>query len=159
MAKGKYSECSEEIDNLVNEISNELGLFNYGVDFQPICVAKSKEVCKVVKANELAEHVSQREDLVFVICYEDAFDLVDEKTKYMWLRMAMETVSYDTEKMKINIGGPQISVPLGFAEKYGTEAINSAKLGLYTIAQIEDKKKEEAAQRRAERAAKKKQRQ
>ena len=156
MAKGKYSECSEEIDNHVNEISNELGLFNYGVDFQPICVAKSKEVCKVVKANELAEHVSQREDLVFVICYEDAFDLVDEKTKYMWLRMAMETVSYDTEKMKINIGGPQISVPLGFAEKYGTEAINSAKLGLYTIAQIEEKKKEEAAQKRAERAAKRK---
>ena len=152
----KYSEVSEEIDNLVNEISNELGLFNYGVDFQPICVAKAKEVCKVVRANELAEHVSQREDLVFVICYEDAFDLVDEKTRYMWLRMAMETVSYDTEKMKINIGGPTITVPLGFAEKYGNEAIDSAKLSLYTIAQIEDKKKEEAAQKRAERAAKKK---
>lgn len=152
----KYSEVSEEIDNLVNEISNELGLFNYGVDFQPICVAKAKEVCKVVKANELAEHVSQREDLVFVICYEDAFDLVDEKTRYMWLRMAMETVSYDTEKMKINIGGPTITVPLGFAEKYGNEAIDSAKLSLYTIAQIEERKKEEAAQKRAERAARKK---
>ena len=155
----KYSEVSEEIDNLVNEISNELGLFNYGVDFQPICVAKAKEVCKVVRANELAEHVSQREDLVFVICYEDAFDLVDEKTKYMWLRMAMETVSYDTEKMKINIGGPTITVPLGFAEKYGDAAINSAKLSLYTIAQIEEKKKEEAAQKRAERAAKRKNKQ
>lgn len=152
----KYSEVSNEIDNLVNEISNELGLFNYGVDFQPICVAKAKEVCKVVRANELAEHVSQREDLVFVICYEDAFDLVDEKTRYMWLRMAMETVSYDTEKMKIIIGGPTITVPLGFAEKYGNEAIDSAKLSLYTIAQIEDKKKEEAAQKRAERVAKKK---
>lgn len=155
----KYSDASEEIDNLVNEISNELGLFNYGVDFLPICVAKAKEVCKVVRANELAEHVSQREDLVFVICYEDAFDLVDEKTKYMWLRMAMETVSYDTEKMKINIGGPQISVPLGFAEKYGAAAIDSAKLSLYTIAQIEEKKKEEAAQKRAERAAKRKNKQ
>ena len=90
---GKYSKCSEEIDNLVNEISNELGLFTYGVDFEPICVDKGKDVCKVVRANELAEYASQREDLVFVICYEDAFDLVDEKTKYMWLRMAMETVS------------------------------------------------------------------
>ena len=155
----KYSEVSEEIDNLVNEISNELGLFNYGVDFQPICVAKAKEVCKVVRANELAEHVSQREDLVFVICYEDAFDLVDEQTRYMWLRMAMETVSYDTEKMKINIGGPTITVPLGFAEKYGNAAIDSAKLSLYTIAQIEERKKEEAAQKRAERAAKRKKKQ
>ena len=156
---GKYSKVSEEIDNLVNEISNELGLFNYGVDFEPICVAKAKEVCKVVRANELAEHVSERQDLVFVICYEDAFDLVDEKTKYMWLRMAMETVSYDTEKMKINFGGPIITVPLGFADMYGSDAINSAKLGLYTIAQIEEKKKEEAAQKRAERAAKRKNKQ
>ena len=156
---GKYSKVSEEIDNLVNEISNELGLFNYGVDFEPICVAKAKEVCKAVRANELAEHISERQDLVFVLCYVDAFDLVDDKTKYMLLRMAMETVSYDTEKMKINIGGPVISVPLGFAEKYGTEAINSAKLGLYTIAKIEDRKKEEAAQKRAERAAKRKNKQ
>jgi hypothetical protein len=153
---GKYSKCSEEIDNLVNEISNELGLFTYGVDFEPICVDKGKDVCKVVRANELAEYASQREDLVFVICYEDAFDLVDEKTKYMWLRMAMETVSYDTEKMKINIGGPVISVPLGFAEKYGNEAIDAAKVGLYSISQIAEKKKEEAAQRRAEKATRKK---
>jgi hypothetical protein len=155
----KYSQASDSIENLVIEISNELGLINYGVDFQPLCVNKAKEVCKIVKANELAEYASNREDLVFVVCYEDAFDLVDEKTKYMWLRMAMETVSYDTEKMKINIGGPIITVPLGFAEKYGTEAINSAKLGLYTIAQIEEKKKEEAAQKRAERAAKRKNKQ
>ena len=58
--------------------------------------------------------------------------------------------------MKINIGGPVISVPLGFAEKYGNEAIDAAKVGLYSISQIAEKKKEEAAQRRAEKAARKK---
>ena len=41
----KYSEASESIENLVVEISNELGLINYGVDFQPLCVKKAKEVC------------------------------------------------------------------------------------------------------------------
>ena len=153
---GKYSDASEEINELVNDISNELGLFHYGVDFQAICVNKSKDVCKVIRANELAEYASQRNDLVFVICYEDAFDLVDNNTKYMWLRMAMETVSYDNEKGKINIGTPMITVPLGFAEKHGIEAIDAAKLGLYTIAQIAEKKKEEAAQKRAERASKRK---
>ena len=94
----KYSEASESIENLVVEISNELGLINYGVDFQPLCVKKAKEVCKLVKANELVEYASNRDDLVFVLCYEDAFDQVDEKTQYMWLRMEMEKVSYDTEK-------------------------------------------------------------
>ena len=99
----KYSKVSEEIENLVIEISNEIGLINYGIDFQPLCVNKAKEVCKIVKANELAEYASNREDLVFILCYEDAFDLVDEKTKYMWLRMEMDKVSYDTEKDKIVI--------------------------------------------------------
>ena len=114
----KYSKASEEIENLVIEIANELGLVHYGIDFQPLCVNKAKEVCKIVKANELAEYASQREDLVFILCYEDAFDLVDEKTKYMWLRMEMDKISYDTEKDKMVIGGPQITVPVGFYEKF-----------------------------------------
>jgi hypothetical protein len=153
---GKYSEASKEIEEIVLEISSELGLAQMGIDFQALNVKKSKEVCKVVKANEFAEYVSKRSDLIFVICYEDAFDLVDEKTKYMWIRMAMENVSYDSEKDKINIGGPQIIIPLGFAEKYGNLAIDSAKLGLYTIAQISEKKKEEAERKRAEKESKRK---
>lgn len=145
----KYSQASETIENLVVDISNELGLINYGVDFQPLCVSKGKEVCKIIKANELAEYASNREDLVFVLCYEDAFDQVDEKTQYMWLRMEMEKVAYDPEKGKMIIGCPQITVPVGFYEKYKSEAVESALLGQYTIAQIEEKKKQEADERKA----------
>ena len=146
---GKYSQASETIENLVIDISNELGLINYGVDFQPLCVSKAKEVCKIVKANELVEFSSNREDLVFVVCYEDAFDQVDEKTQYMWLRMEMEKVAYDPEKGKMIIGCPQITVPVGFYEKYKSAAVESALLGQYTIAQIEEKKKQEADERKA----------
>jgi hypothetical protein len=153
---GKYSKASEEIENIVFEVSSDLGFAQMGIDFQALDVKKSKEVCKVVKANEFTEYMSNRTDLIFVICYEDAFDLVDDKTKYMWIRMAMENVSFDSEKDKITIGGPQISVPLGFAEKYGTAAIDSAKLGLYTIAQIAEKKKEEEERKRAEKESKRK---
>ena len=104
---------------------------------------------KIVKANELAEYASNREDLVFVLCYEDAFDLVDEKTQYMWLRMEMEKVAYDTEKDKMVLGCPQITVPVGVYEKYKEVAVDAALLGQYTIAQIKEKEKEEAAQRKA----------
>ena len=145
----KYSQASENIENLVIDISHELGLIHYGVDFQPLCVNKAKEVCKIVKANELAEYASNREDLVFVLCYEDAFDLVDEKTQYMWLRMEMEKVAYDTEKDKMVLGCPQITVPVGVYEKYKEVAVDAALLGQYTIAQIKEKEKEEAAQRKA----------
>lgn len=165
----KYSQASEEVEKLVNEISNEIGLFHLGVDFQPIFVNKSKEVCKVVKANELFEYTSKREDLVFVVCNQDAFDgtdpqghpYVDEKTKYLWLRTEMEKVGYDTEKDKLIIGCPQITLPVGLYEKYKDEGkdailIQNALLGQYTLAKIEQDKKEEAERKKAQRANKKK---
>lgn len=157
MAKSKYSEASETIEKLVNDIANELNLINFGVDFQPLCVNKAKEVCKVVRANELAEYASKRDDLVFVICYEDAFDQVDEQTQYMWLRAEMDKVSYDTEKDKLVIGCPSITIPVGMYEKYKGAVVDAALLGQYTIAQIEEKKKEEAEQRKALRTKGKKQ--
>lgn len=165
----KYSQATEEVENLVAEISSEIGLEQFGVDFQPIFINKSKEVCKVVKANELFEYTSKREDLVFVVCNEDAFNgsdpqghpYVDEKTKYLWLRTAMEVVSYDTEKDKLVIGCPQIVIPNGLYEKYnedgnGKVLIDNARLGLYTLAKIEQDKKEEAERRKALKAKKKK---
>lgn len=157
MAKSKYSEASETIEKLVNDIANELNLINYGVDFQPLCVNKAKEVCKVVRANELAEYASKRDDLVFVICYEEAFDQVDEQTKYLWLRTEMDKVSYDTEKDKLVIGCPLFTIPVGMYEKYKGAVVDAALLGQYTIAQIEEKKKEEAEQRKALRTKGKKQ--
>ena len=165
----KYSQASEEVENIVAEISSELGLENYGVDFQPLFVNKSKEVCKVVKANELFEYASKREDLVFVVCNQDAFDgtdpqghqYVDEKTKYLWLRTEMEKVSFDTEKDKLIIGCPSITIPVGLYEKYKEEGknevlIQNALLGQYTLAKIEQDKKEEAERKKALKTKKKK---
>ena len=156
----KYTEASQEIEDLVNEIANELGLVHLGVDFQPLCVNKSKTVCKVVKANELAEYASQREGL-FVLGQEEAFGEVTSqstteeerekarKTKYMWLRTEMEKVSVDTEKDKISIGCPSITVPVGMYEQFKGTVVDAALLGQYTIAKIEQDKKEEAERKKA----------
>ena len=165
----KYSQASEEVENIVAEISSELGLENFGVDFQPLFVNKSKEVCKVVKANELFEYASKREDLIFVVCNQDTFNgtdpqghpYVDEKAKYLWLRTEMEKVGYDTEKDKLVIGCPTITIPVGLYEKYkdgGKDAvlIQNALLGQYTLAKIEQDKKEEAERKKALKTKKKK---
>lgn len=157
----KFTEASTEIQELVNEIANELGLVHLGVDFQPLCVKKSKTVCKVVKANELAEYASQREGLIFVLVYEEAFDAITarssteeemekaRKTKYMWLRTEMEKVSVDTEKDKISIGCPSITVPVGLYEKFKGAVVDAALLGQYTISKIEQDRKEEAERKKA----------
>ncbi len=164
----KYSKASEEVEKLVEEIASELNLDNYGVDFQPLFVNKSKDVCKIVKANELFEYASKREDLVFVVCNAEVFDgsdpqghpYADEKNMYLWLRSEMEKVSYDTEKDKLIIGCPQITIPVGLYEKYKEEGkdevlIQNALLGQYTIAKVEQDRKEEAERKKAMKTKKK----
>lgn len=149
----KLSIAEEDIQEVVDEVASEYGLAQVGIDFQALVTSKAKEAVTVVKANQCAEVVSNREDLVFVIVYADAWDVVDDKTRKMWVRMEMDKVSYDSEKEKITIGCPTITIPVGFYEMHKTEAVDAALLAQYTIASIEQTKKEEAE---AKKAAKKK---
>lgn len=148
----KLTMASPEIEKLVNEVASEMGLTQMGVEFQALNCKKAKEIVKVSKANEVTEILSNRETLVVVIVYEEAFDRVDEKTKWMWIRMALDCVSYDGEKDKVNLTTPTITVPLGFYQKYGNVAVQNAELALLTIQIIQD---EEKARKEAEKALKK----
>ena len=155
----KFFKADEGIVKTVDEIANELGLAQYGIDFEVLDVVNLKEVVKIVKANEYAEYLSGREDLILVLVNGEAFDLFPTQiaegevdNKYMWLRLAMDQISYDSEKEKITIGCPKIEVPVGCFEKYGKAAVDSALLAQYTLAQMAEKK----AKERAERAAQKK---
>ena len=151
----KYSKCEEDVQDMVRNIASELGLEQF-MDFEALYVPKAKEVVTVSKASAIAEYLSSREDLILVFIYAEAFDLVDDKTKDMWLRMALDQISFDSEKDKIIIGCPMISVPVGFYTKYQKSAVDAALLGQLTIQQIEDKKREEKERQKAEKAAKKK---
>ncbi len=157
MAK-TLSSASEEYVKLLKEAVAETGLDRMGVDFQAFNLIKAKnQVVKVMKANEIAELLSNREDLVIVGIYEEAFDLVDEPTKRLWLESALSQVSYDSEKGRLNIGGePTITVTLGFYHKYNEKAVELAELEQLTLQQIRDKEEEEKERRKAEKAARKK---
>ena len=155
----KFFKADESIVKLVDKIADELDLSQNGIDFEVLDVVNLKEVVKIVKANEYAEYLSGREDLILVLVNGEAFDLLPETppegeidNKYMWLRLAMDQISYDSEKEKINIGCPSITVPVGVYEKYKNDAVDSALLAQYTLAQMAERK----AQERAEKAAQKK---
>jgi hypothetical protein len=148
----KLTMASPDLEKLVQEVAQEMGLTQMGVEFQALNAKKSKEIVKVSKANEVTEILSDKENLVVVIAYEEAFDRVDEKTRWMWIRMALDCVSYDPEKDKISLSTPTITVPLGFYQKYGNVAVQNAELALLTIQQIQD---EERERKEAEKALKK----
>ena len=154
----KFFKADESIVKIVDEIANELGLAQYGIDFETLDVVNLKQVVKVVRANEYAEYLSGREDLILVLVNGEAFDLLpdgpDESgidNKYMWLRLAMDQISYDSEKEKIVIGAPCLDVPIGCYEKYGKASIDSALLAHYTLAQMAEKKAQERAEKAAQR--------
>ncbi len=155
----KFFKADESIVRTVDQISKELGFDQDGIDFEVLDVVNLKEVVKIVKANEYAEYLSDREKLILVLVNGEAFEMLaetpaegDTDNRYMWLRLAMDQIAYDSEKDKITIGCPKIEVPVGVFEKFGKAAVDSALLAQYTLAQMAEKK----AQERAERAAQKK---
>ena len=156
MAK-TLSEASAEYVKLVEDAVSETGLDRMGVDFQVYNLLKTKnEVVRVQRANEIAEILSNREDLVIVSLFEKAFDRVDEKTRRMWIESALTKVSYDSEKEKLVIGGePAITVPLGMYHKYDKLAVDMAELEQLTLQQIRDEEEEEKARKKEEKKAKK----
>ena len=65
----KFTKASEEIQEIVNEVSNELGFAHLGVDFEALSVEKAKDVVTVSKASKITEYLSNREDLVLVFFF------------------------------------------------------------------------------------------
>lgn len=153
----KLRHCSDEATELVRSVADEMGLIASGINFKVFDTKKAKEVVKISKASEIAEILSEQEDLVIVIIYEEAFDRVDEKTRYMWIRTALEPIYYDSEKGKLNLSAPTITVPMSLMsnEKYKTVSIDCAVLGQLTIQQIEDEEKERKAREKEIKGAKK----
>lgn len=151
----KFTKASEDIAKIVDEVAAELGYDNF-LDFETLSVPKAKDVVTVSKASSVVEFFSKRDDLILVFVYEKAFDMVEDKDKYMWVRLALEQIVYDTEKDKVSIGIPSITVPVGCYEKWKNVAVDSALLAQYTISQIKDQEAEEKARKAAEKAAKKK---
>lgn len=147
----KFFEVSDENRELIEDVFNETGLFNY-INLKIVGTPKAKELIKISKTNPLAEYVGKISDSIVCTLYEEAFNRLDEKTKKLLVIDAFNNVGYDTEKDKILVGVPQITVTVGGRRKYGDELINAAEIAVTMIAEIEEEKKEK---RSAEQSSKK----
>ena len=153
---GKLRLASPDVEKLIQDVAQEMGLIQQGLEFQALCTTKAKEIVKVSKAGEVAEVMSDKENLLVVIVYEDAFDVVDEKTRFMWTRMALDSVVYDFEKNKVTLSAPMISMTLGCYQKFGNVATQHAELALHTIQQLEEAEKQRKAEAKAAKTRKRK---
>ncbi len=152
MAK-EASECSFEIQKLVQEISSEMGLEQM-IKFKTLNVTNAKKVVEIKMSNIITKALTDKE--VFVLVYEDAFDLVGDDVKYMWLRVALNAVSYDSEKEKINIESDNVKNLIEMYRKYGKTVIDNVELANLTIVQIQEQEKARKAEEKANKKSKKK---
>lgn len=154
----KLREASEEYVALVKQVADEIGIGKY-VEMNVFDMMKSnKDVIKVKKTSEPMEVKLDGEDMIDVYIYEEAFDLVEENTRRLWIENALCQVAYDSEKGKLIIGKePTITIPLGMYDKYKDLAVKQLELAALTVQQIKEKEKEKKRKEKEERDARKKQ--
>ena len=147
---GKLTKASPDIEKLVQDISEEIVSSHLGaVEFKVFCTKKAKEIVKISKASAIHEADVERENIINVVIYEEAFDRADTQTQRMWIRMVLDPIYYDSEKDKIDIKCPMLNIPLGFYQKHGDEACKSAEFAIHTIQQIEDEEKQRKEEAKA----------
>jgi hypothetical protein len=156
---GKLFDSSEYVVEMVSEEVSKVGLESIGITVKTMSLTKAKDIIKVSKANATTEHLAKCDDMVCVYVYEQAFERLDEEAQRKFVEMAISSVSYDSEKDKINIVSHPYLNLFRMCQKYGEEFVNTVEAGYLAIQQIEDEEREEKERLKEERAAKKASRQ
>ena len=156
---GKLFDSSEYVVEMVSEEVSKVVLESIGITVKTMSLTKAKDIIKVSKANATTEHLAKCDDMVCVYVYEQAFERLDEEAQRKFVEMAISSVSYDSEKDKINIVSHPYLNLFRMCQKYGEEFVNTVEAGYLAIQQIEDEEREEKERLKEERAAKKASRQ
>lgn len=151
----KFGKLTEENQKLVTDVVDNLGLCNY-LNVEANAVKKSKTLIKVSKAGDRYEYATKKPSIVCIDIYEEAFDRLDEDNKKLLIEDALNSISYDFEKDKINIGVPSVTVTIGGRQKYGEKLINAAEIGVMMIQQIAEEEKERKEQEKMTKKPRKK---
>lgn len=150
----KIFKASEELQEMVNKVALETGL-STTVEFQAFSTDKGKDVVKIKRADEMAQIITNKENIVGVIIYDEAFYRFDEKTQWLLIKQELDKVSYDFEKEKLSLTTPMITVPLSSYQKYGNPIIQTLEAAILTIQQIEDERKMRKEEQKANKKNKK----
>lgn len=148
-----FKSCSE-VQELVQKVALETGL-TPTVEFEAFSTDKAKDIVKVKRADEIAQIMTNKDTLVGVIIYEEAFSRFDEKSQWLLIKQELDKVSYDFEKEKLSLTTPMITIPLSSYQKYGNIAIQTAEAAILTIQQIEDERKMRKEEQKANKKNKK----
>lgn len=143
----KIFTSSDYVVEMVEKEFNNIGLANYGLNLKVMSLTKAKDVIKVSKASATTEFLANKDGMIQVFVYEEAFERLDEKAQKMLIEMALSNITYDTEKDKLNVETNPFIQVFNMRRKYGDDFLNSFEYSYAAIQQIteEEKARKEAA--------------
>ncbi len=150
---GKLFKTSEDVAELIMKQFDATGLEAYGIDVQIMSTKKAKDVIKVSKASATTEFLIKKESVIQICVYEAALDRLPMDIQKMLIEMALSTISFDSERDKLNVDSNPYTPLFNGKSKYGAEIVmNAMELSFQVIQAIEEEEKEH---KEAEKAAKK----
>lgn len=123
-----YDDTQALFSNFINQIDSlsEVSVKILGNDRQ-------KEICKVLKANDLLKHMTN-EDAVIVI-NEKVFEQLEDEQKMMVVEEYVARLYFDSEKGKLSLINPDVNTFSLLLRKYGYdkyERLNESIKALYS---------------------------
>ena len=145
----KIFETSADIAELAQDKFEDTGLAQMGINLKVISTPKAKQILKVQRANATT-HFLTKKDVILTV-FEEAFDRLTDEHKNILMEGAISSISYDSEKDKLNVDGDFAKEIFRMRRKYPNYT-DIAEESYIVIEQIED---EEKARKEQERLAKK----
>lgn len=149
----KIFEPYKDTIDLAEDLFEDTGLPQMGINIKVLATTKAKNVVKVSKANPTTQYLTSKD--VIMVVYEEAFDRLNDDYKSKLMEGALSNVSYDDEKDKLNVEGDIAKEMFAMRQKY-SNYVDIMEASYLTIAQIEEEEKEKKEQEKAAKAAKKK---
>lgn len=147
-----FEPCNDTID-LAEDLFENTGLPQMGINIKVLATTKAKNVVKVSKANPTTQYLTSKD--VIMVVYEEAFDRLTDDYKSKLMEGALSNVSYDDEKDKLNVESDIAKEMFAMRQKY-SNYVDIMEASYLTISQIEEEEKEKKEQEKAAKAAKKK---
>ena len=148
----KIFETSADIAELAQDKFEDTGLAQMGIDLKVLSVTKAKSILKVQRANATT-HFLTKKDVVLTV-YEEAFDRLSDEHKNLLMEGVISSISYDTEKDKLNVDTDFAREIFRMRRKY-PNYVDVAEESYIVIEQMEDEEKRRKEEERLAKREKK----
>jgi hypothetical protein len=138
----KFEEPFEDTLDLYNEVIKSIGLDNY-VNITVLVNNKSKELFKIIKANELLKYKTG--DDIIIILNEQIFEQLTDEQRRIVVEESLASIHYDMENDKLIITKPDVVTFSGVLSKHTFDKWNTLRESIKSLYEAEKQVEDEAA--------------